>query len=93
MIKKHQTNTAGIEDQIIALYARGVNIRDSQSPCNDRFCLYGPAVSPALISNGTNKLLPEIRKRQNRPLQPVYVVMFLDAFHSQVKQDGHIECG
>jgi transposase-like protein len=52
--------------------------------------LYGIDVSPTLISNVTNKLLPLIKEWQNRPLLGVYAVVFLDAIHLKVKQDGAI---
>lgn len=87
IIKKHQTNTAGIEEQIIALYARGMSTRDIQSHLHH---LYGLEVSPTLISNVTDKLLPTIKEWQNRPLQSAYAVVFLDAIHYKVKQDGQV---
>jgi len=87
IVKKHQTNTNGIEEQIIALYARGVSTRDIQSHLGE---LYGLDVSPTLISNVTDKILPLIADWHNRPLEPVYAVLFLDAIHFKVKQDGHI---
>ncbi|MGO0059771.1 IS256 family transposase [Brevibacillus fluminis] len=87
VVKKHQTNVTGIEDQIIALYAKGVSTRDIQDHLEN---LYGVEVSPTLISNVTNKIVPLIKDWQNRPLQSVYAVVFLDAIHFKVKQEGHI---
>jgi putative transposase len=87
VVKKHQSNVTGIEDQIIALYAKGVSTREIQDYLQN---LYGIEVSPTLISNVTNRLLPLIQEWQNRPLQPVYSVLFLDAIHFKVKQDGHV---
>jgi putative transposase len=87
VVKKHQSNVTGIEDQIIALYAKGVSTREIQDHLHQ---LYGLDVSPTLISNVTNKLLPLIQEWQARPLQEVYAVVFLDAIHFKVKQDGHI---
>ena len=87
VVKKHQSNVTGIEDQIIALYAKGVSTRDIQDHLEN---LYGIEVSPTLISNVTNKIVPLIKEWQNRPLQSVYAVVFLDAIHFKVKQDGHI---
>jgi putative transposase len=87
VVKKHQSNVTGIEDQIIALYAKGVSTREIQDHLEN---LYGIEVSPTLISNVTNKILPLIQEWQNRPLQSVYAVVFLDAIHFKVKQDGHI---
>ncbi|QHW35418.1 IS256 family transposase (plasmid) [Paenibacillus rhizovicinus] len=87
VVKKHQSNVTGIEDQIVALYAKGVSTRDIQDHLEQ---VYGIEVSPTLISNVTNKLLPLIKEWQSRPLQGVYAVVFLDAIHFKVKQDGAI---
>ncbi|GLI10907.1 IS256 family transposase [Paenibacillus tyrfis] len=87
VVKKNQTNVTGIEEQIIALYAKGVSTRDIQDHLQG---LYGVEVSPTLISNVTNKIVPLIKEWQNRPLQQIYTVVFLDAIHFKVKQEGHI---
>jgi putative transposase len=87
IVKKNQTNSVGIEEQVIALYARGVSTRDIQAHLHQ---LYGLDVSPTLISNITDKLLPMIKEWQSRPLHSVYAVVFLDAIHYKVKQDGHV---
>ena len=87
IVKKHQSNVTGIEDQILAMYAKGVSTRDIQDHLQQ---LYGIDVSPTLISNVTNKIVPLIKEWQNRPLQSVYAVVFLDAIHFKVKQDGAI---
>jgi putative transposase len=87
VVKKHPSNVTGIEDQIIALYSKGVSTRDIQDHLEN---LYGIEVSPTLISNVTNKIIPLIKEWQNRPLQGVYAVVFLDAIHFKVKQEGAI---
>lgn len=87
VVRKHQSNVTGIEDQIIALYAKGVSTREIQDHLHN---LYGIDVSPTMISNVTNKIVPLIKEWQNRPLQAVYAVVFLDAIHFKVKQDGAI---
>ena len=87
IVKKNQSNVTGIEDQIMAMYAKGVSTRDIQDHLQQ---LYGIEVSPTLISNVTSKIVPLIKEWQNRPLQAVYAVMFLDAIHFKVKQDGAI---
>lgn len=87
VVRKHQSNVTGIEDQIIALYAKGVSTREIQDHLHQ---LYGVDVSPTMISNVTNKIVPLIKEWQNRPLQAVYAVVFLDAIHFKVKQDGAI---
>lgn len=87
IVKKHQKNITGIEDQILALYAKGVSTREIQDHLQN---LYGIEVSAALISNITNKIVPLIKEWQNRPLQNTYAIVFLDAIHFKVKQDGQI---
>ncbi len=87
VVKKHQKEVTGIEEQILALYAKGVSVRDIQSHLNQ---LYGIEVSPTLISNVTNRIMPLIKEWQSRPLQKTYSVVFLDAIHYKVKQEGHI---
>jgi transposase-like protein len=87
IVKKHQKNVTGIEEQILALYAKGVTTRDIQDYLQR---LYGIEASPALISNITNKIMPIIKEWQNRPLHSIYAVVFMDAIHFNVKQDGMI---
>ena len=73
---------------MIALYARGVSTRDIQAHLHQ---IYGIEISPALVSNLTDRLLPRIQEWQNRLLQPMYAVVFLDAIHYKVRQDGHVQ--
>ena len=87
VVKKRQKEIGGIEEQIIGLYAKGVSVRDIQAHLNQ---LYGVDISPTLISNVTNKIMPLIREWQSRPLQKVYAAVFMDAIHFKVKQEGHI---
>jgi len=87
VVKKHQNDVSGIEDQIISMYAKGMTVRDIQEHLNS---IYGIEASPALISNITDKLLPVIKEWQNRPLSEIYTIVFLDAIHYKVRVDGHI---
>lgn len=87
IVRKHQKEVTGIEEQILALYAKGVSVRDIQAHLNQ---LYGIDVSPTLISNVTNKIMPVIREWQSRPLQKTYAMTFLDAIHYKVKDEGQI---
>jgi putative transposase len=87
IVKKHQKNVTGIEEQILALYTKGVSTREIQDHLHQ---LYGVEVSPTLISNVTNKIMPLIKEWQGRPLQQIYAILFLDAIHFKVKQDGQI---
>ena len=87
IVQKRQKNVTGIEDQILALYAKGVSTRDIQDHLDQ---LYGIEVSPTFISNVTDKVVPQIRAWQSRPLAGVYALMFLDAIHFKVRQEGRI---
>lgn len=87
IVRKHQKNLTGIEEQIIALYSKGMTVRDIQDHLNQ---LYDVSISPTLISNVTNKLMPLIKEWQSRPLEKTYAVVFLDAIHYKVRQEGSI---
>jgi transposase-like protein len=87
IVKKHQKNLTGIEEQVIALYSKGMTVRDIQDHLQQ---MYEVEVSPTLISNVTNKLMPMIKEWQNRPLERTYAVVFMDAIHYKVRQEGAI---
>ena len=87
IVRKRQKNVAGIEEQILALYAKGVSTREIQDHLQQ---LYGIEVSPTLISNVTDKVLPQIQEWQSRPLSNVYALLFLDAIHFKVRHEGRI---
>lgn len=87
IVKRHQKEVTGIEELILGLYAKGVTVRDIQAHLNQ---LYGVDISPTLISNVTNRIMPVLKEWQSRPLQKAYAVVFLDAIHYKVKQEGHI---
>ena len=87
IVKKRQKNVTGIEDQILALYAKGISTRDIQDHLER---LYGIEVSPTFISNVTDKVLIQIQEWQSRPLAATYALVFLDAVHFKVRQDGRI---
>ena len=86
-VKKHQRDVSNLDDQIISMYAKGMTVRDIQSHLNN---IYGIEASPTLISNITDKIMPVIYEWQSRPLQEIYTVVFLDAIHYKVRQDGQI---
>ncbi len=87
VVPPHQTTMVGIEDQVVALYARGMSTRDIQAQLAD---LYGVEISPALVSHSTDKLLPRITEWQQRPLAGCYPVVFLDAIYYKVREDGRV---
>lgn len=81
-------NSNEIEEKVIAMYARGNSTRDIQDMLQE---LYGIKVSPDTISKITDKVWPLVEQWQNRPLAPVYAVLFLDALHIKLKRNGKIE--
>lgn len=87
VVKKRQRDISSIEDQILSMYAKGMSIRDIQDHLER---IYGVHASPSLISSITDKILPVIREWQNRPLQPIYPFIFIDAVHYSVRQDGQV---
>lgn len=88
IVKKHQKRLPSIEEQVIALYARGMSTRDIQAHLQQ---IYGMEISPTLVSNLTDRLLPQIQEWQNRPLQSIYTIVFMDAIHFKVRQEGHVQ--
>ena len=87
VVKKHQKTVAGLEEQVIALYSKGMTTRDIQDHLNQ---MYGVEASPTLISNITAKIMPLIKEWQSRPLESLYATVFLDAIHFKVRQEGAI---
>src|SRR5438552_3587853 len=87
-IQKHQTRFDGFDDKIISLYARGLSLREIQAHLQE---IYGVAVSPELISTVTDGVLDEVKAWQNRPLEPVYSIVYLDALMVHVRVDGHVQ--
>jgi len=84
VVKKRQKDISHIDDKIIAMYARGLTTRQISAQIED---IYGFEVSEGMISDITNRLLPEIEDWQNRPLSDVYPVVFIDAVHFSVRDD------
>lgn len=87
VIKKHQTDISGIDEQIISMYAKGMTTRDIETHLNN---IYGIEASPTLISKITDRVLPIAKEWQNRPLESVYAIMFMDAIHYSVRKDNMV---
>jgi transposase-like protein len=85
LVPKHARRFTGFDDKIMALYARGLTVREIQG-----FLLetYGTEVSPDLISTVTDGVLAEVTAWQNRPLEPVYAVVFFDALRVKIRDEG-----
>jgi len=88
LIGKGQTRMAGLDGKIISMYARGMTTRDIQGHLEE---LYGVEVSPTLISNVTDAVLDEVRAWQNRPLNAVYPIVYLDALVVKMREQGQVE--
>ena len=87
IVKKYETTSNQLEDQIIAMYAKGLSTRDIEKHMQD---IYGIDISPTMVSKITDKILPMITEWQSRPLERIYPIVFLDAIHFKVRQDSRI---
>lgn len=87
IIAKGQTRFDGFDDKILALYARGMTVRDIQEALQD---LYGVEVSAGLISKVTEAVEEDRRLWQNRILDAVYPIMYLDAIVVKVRHEGRV---
>lgn len=87
VVKKHENDVSGIEDQILSMYAKGMSVRDIQDHLQN---IYGIEASPTLISRITDRIMPLVTEWQNRPLEPIYAIVFMDAVHFKVRTDGRI---
>jgi putative transposase len=88
LVKKGQRRLPGFDEKVIALYARGMTTREIQSHLHE---LYGVEVSPTLISNVTDAVLEDVKAWQNRALESVYPIVYLDAIHLKLRTEGHIQ--
>lgn len=87
IVKRYQKDLGTIEQQIITLYAKGMSNREIEDFIKN---MYGAEVSPSLISRITDRILPEIREWQNRPLKRLYAMVFMDAIHYHVRKEGSV---
>jgi putative transposase len=85
LVKKRQTRFPGFDEKILALYARGMTVRDIQGHLEE---LYGVDVSPDLISRATSAVMEDVVAWQNRLLDTVYPIVFLDALVVKVRDQG-----
>ena len=88
LVKKNQTTLSGdIEEKILSMYAKGMTTSDIEAHIRD---IYGISVSDSTISRVTDKILPIVKEWQQRPLESVYAVVFMDAVHFHVRSEGQI---
>ena len=87
LVKKHQRRLAGFDAKVISMYARGLTVREMQGHLAE---LYGVDVSPSLISAVTDAVLDEVQAWQQRPLAPLYPVVFFDALRVPIRDEGAV---
>jgi transposase-like protein len=88
LLKKNQTSVSqDIEEKILSMYAKGMSTSDIETHIRD---IYGVDVSDTTVSRITDKILPIAKEWQQRPLERVYAVVFMDAIHYHVRSEGQI---
>jgi putative transposase len=88
IVAKGQTRWTGFDDKIISMYARGMTTREIQGHLEE---MYKIEVSPTLISNVTEAVIEEVKQWQNRPLDELYPIVYLDALMVKVRDEGHVQ--
>jgi putative transposase len=88
LVAKHQRRLPGFDDKVISLYARGLPVREIQGHLTE---LYGLEVSPDLISTITGEVMDEVAEWQNRPLEPMYPLVFFDALRVKIRDEGTVK--
>jgi transposase-like protein len=85
LIPKHERRFTGFDDKIIAMYARGMTVREIQGFLAEQ---YGTEVSPDFISSVTDEVMAEVTAWQGRPLEPMYPVVFFDALRVKIREEA-----
>ena len=88
IVAKHQTRFTGFDDKILSMYARGMSTREIQSHLEE---IYGVDVSPGLVSQVMEAVQDEVRAWQNRPLEPTYPILYMDALYVRMRDSGHVQ--
>ena len=87
IVKKGQTDVSSIDERIISMYGYGMSTRDINQHMQE---IYGIDVSAEFVSKVTDKILPRIREWQDRALQPLYPIVYMDAIFLSIREDGHV---
>jgi putative transposase len=85
LVPKHERRFTGFDDKIVAMYARGMTVREIQGFLAEQ---YGTEVSPEFISSVTDAVMAEVSAWQSRPLEPMYPVIFFDALRVKIREDA-----
>jgi putative transposase len=88
IVPKHQRRFDGFDERIVAMYARGMSVRDIQAHLAE---IYGVSVGHDLISRVTDSVLDDVRAWQSRPLEALYPVLYLDALVVKIKDGGTVQ--
>ena len=88
ILPKHQTRFTGFDDKIVSMYARGMTTRGIEGHFKE---IYGVEVSPGLISQVTDGINEEVKAWQNRALEPIYGIVYLDALYVKMRHEGRVE--
>ncbi len=87
LVKKNQTRFTSMDDKILSLYARGMTTRDIVDSFKE---MYNADISPTLISKVTNAVIDEVNEWQNRPLDSLYPIVYLDCIVVKIRQDNRV---
>ena len=87
LVRKRQVRLKGFDEKVLLLYARGMTNRELQDHLEE---IYEVEVSPGLITRVTDAVLDEVKAWQNRPLDAVYPIVYLDAIHLKIRTDGRV---
>ena len=87
-VGKRKKDISGIDDKIIAMYAKGLSTRQISEHVMD---IYGFEISESMVSDITDRLLPQIEEWQQRPLEEIYPIVIIDAVHYSVKTEGIVK--
>jgi putative transposase len=88
IVGKHERHFSGFDDKILSMYARGMTVRDIQGHLQE---IYGVEVSPELISKVTDAVMDEQRAWQSRPLEPVYLIVYIDALVTKIRDKSVVQ--
>ena len=88
ILPKHERRFTGFDDKIISMYARGMTTRDIQAHLEE---MYGVEVSASLVSEVTDAVMEDVRAWQSRPLEPIYMIVYLDALMVKMRHEGRVE--
>ncbi len=87
LVKKNQTRFTSMDDKVLSLYARGMTTRDIVDAFQE---MYGADISPTLVSKITNAVIEEVTEWQNRPLDAIYPIVYLDCIVVKIRQDNRV---